>query len=664
MSPRRKPLVLVVDDTEATRYAIARTLIADGFEAIEAPNGQTALRLAQERQPDLITLDIHLPDMIGFEVCRRLKASPATSRIPVIQVSASYVTSRDRIHGLEGGADSYLTHPFEPAVLIATAKSLLRFRSTSDELARSEQRIRLAVKSTGLGIWEFDVELDVLTWSQRAFEIYGISPEKKVEIGDFIQAVHPDDRERVAKGIRASLDPQEPLERRTEFRIVRGDGAERWLRSTSASLLSDDEPKRVVRVGGTMLDISDRRKVDEDLREAKEAAETANRSKSQFLANVSHEIRTPLGVILGFADLAIEAADAAIAQKSSRDLSEARTSLAVIKRNALELSKLINELLDLSKVEADRMDIERIALPLDALLEEVVSNLKHKAVESGVELRWEGVGALPATIKSDPTRLRQVLMNLLSNALKFTQKGAVVLRARHSVSSVAGEGSRLDLEVEDTGIGLSPTEQQRLFEPFGQADSSTTRRFGGTGLGLMLSRKLARAMGGELVLRWSEKGKGSIFALELVLVDDVADSGHPTERHQALEQARLPGERLRGLRVLLIEDSPDNQMMIKRFLGLAGASVQGAFDAATGMELARNGHYDVVLMDIQMPIMDGYQATQQLRQSGYDRPIFALTAHAMKGERDRCLQAGFTDYLTKPIDREALIQRLSDFARA
>jgi hypothetical protein len=379
------------------------------------------------------------------------------------------------------------------------------------------------------------------------------------------------------------------------------------------------------------------------LHRSKEEAERANLSKTQFLANMSHEIRTPIGAILGFTDLLKN-------PQNSQD--ENHNYMGIVERNSQQLLRLIDDILDLSKVEAGKMTFENIEFSLAEMLSDFNSIMSFKASEKGIAYNFNVHPNTPEFIISDPVRLKQILTNLVGNALKFTDKGYVELK-------VSYENGALKISVKDTGVGISKAQTKHLFQAFSQADTSTTRRFGGTGLGLILSRRLAESLGGTLSLAESAEGQGSTFYCEIT-------AEVPSHSKTMEVKATIPAEKaktsLTNLKVLLVEDSPDNQMLISTYLKKEGAEITTANNGAIGIDLALKKDFDVVLMDIQMPVLDGYEAARKLRSSHYGKPIIALTAHAMKEERVKCLESGFTEFLTKPIQRDLLIKTLSHYS--
>ena len=400
----------------------------------------------------------------------------------------------------------------------------------------------------------------------------------------------------------------------------------------------------------------------ERLREAASRAEEGVRAKSQFLANISHEIRTPMTAIMGYADLLLDPG-----------MSEADrlAAMSTIKRAGEHLLSIVNDLLDLSKLEAERLAVEYIEVSPLALVAEVESLMRPRAEGKGVRLATEFVGPMPRTITSDPLRLRQILLNLVGNAIKFTEVGSVSIVARMA-ASVVDRAPLFAVEVRDTGIGMSPDQMERLFLPFVQADASTTRQFGGTGLGLMISRRLAWLLGGEISVT-SEPGVGSSFLLmvsagDLDGVEFIAEPGAVAARRFELPPETAPPTALRG-RILLVEDGPDNQRLIAFHLRRAGATVEIASSGREAVERALESDrdadpYDLILMDMQMPEMDGYEATSTLRRAGYRVPIVALTANAMAQDREKCLLAGCDDFATKPIEAIRLVQLCARYTGA
>lgn len=398
-------------------------------------------------------------------------------------------------------------------------------------------------------------------------------------------------------------------------------------------------------------EIAERDRLVVRLDEAVRDAEAANRAKSVFLANMSHEVRTPMTAILGYADL-IGAEEA-----NPLEPEEHRQAIESIQRNGRHLLSIINDVLDYSKVEAGRVEAECISTPIRSLIEQVAGTLGERMACPGVTVAIEHGRGVPSSIRTDPTLLRQVLLNLVGNALKFTSAGAVTIRTSVRTGS-AGSGveSTLRIDVIDTGIGIEAARLKQLFQPFSQADASFARQYGGTGLGLCISAELAKLLGGE-IRAWSEPGRGSRFAVTIPLV---ACADEPADADTVAEVVQPSGPALDGRRVLLVEDGEDNRRLIGHHLKKAGAVVELASNGVAGVEAvlgaaAETRAFDLIIMDIQMPVLDGYGATRQLRERRITTPIIALTAHAMDGERERCLKSGCDDYLTKPIDASVLL---------
>ena len=412
------------------------------------------------------------------------------------------------------------------------------------------------------------------------------------------------------------------------------------------------------------------RSLEHDVRErtkeleiARKRAEEANMAKSQFLATMSHEIRTPMTAILGYAEMLAEESADHFCQKQSREAAE------TIHINSQHLLMLIDDILDVSKIEAGRMTVERIPVSPFEIVESVRALQQTRAESSGIELVVAYQTALPERIQSDPTRLRQILHNLVSNALKFTREGRITIAVSYDQAS-----SQIRFEIQDTGMGMTPKHLDRIrkFEAFQQADSTTTRRFGGSGLGLKISSELATLLGGSITID-SVFGKGTTVTLNLAVESvDKCNCLDPSEIYTSTQTGTPdansePGAThrgqhvLRNISILLAEDGQDNQKLITYLLKSQGASVTVAGNGQEAIELVEKcgqEAFDIVLMDMQMPVLDGYEATKRLRKSGFTRPILALTAHAMNGSREHCLQAGCDDYLQKPIDRQAIFSAI------
>ena len=390
-----------------------------------------------------------------------------------------------------------------------------------------------------------------------------------------------------------------------------------------------------------------------ELHRSKLAAEDANHAKSAFLANMSHEIRTPMNAILGFTDV--------LRRGLVSSEAEVQRYLTTIHTSGEHLLGLINDILDLSKVEAGRLDIEQVACSPAQICREVVTVLGVRALDKGITLEFQIEGRIPELILSDSTRMRQILTNLTGNALKFTEVGGVTIVLSH----VEEQGtSWLDFAVKDTGVGIAEAALDRIFEPFTQADSGVTRKFGGTGLGLTISRGFAQAMGGDIHVS-STIGEGSVFTARIACaavagtrwIDQSSlELASESATGRTLPQNRLP--KLRPSTVLLVDDGEANRQLIRLVLTRAGLTVVEAANGQIAIDHAAETDFDLVLMDMQMPVMDGYTATGILRQRGYDRPIVALTGNAMKGDEDKCIRAGCSHFLSKPVKIDELMQLL------
>ncbi len=431
--------------------------------------------------------------------------------------------------------------------------------------------------------------------------------------------------------------------------VTRGDGVRFALRANCSPLLDDRGGLQALVI--SFQDVTELERRGAALQTAKDEADSANEAKSQFLANMSHEIRTPMNAIIGFTDV--------LRRSPLRQDAEAARHLGIIHSSGKHLLNLINDILDLSKVESGRLEAESIAYAPHRVAQEVVTTLDERARDKGLALALDFPQALPAEISGDPARLRQILTNLIGNAIKFTEKGGVTLRL---ALDTTGGASRYLLEVIDTGIGIPADKLEAVFEPFVQAESSTTRRFGGTGLGLTISRGFARAMGGDISAH-STYGQGTCFRVWLPAGNLAQQPLLPLEllQRQAEPAAAAVSVQWRfpNRHVLVVDDGENNRSLVRLLLEEVGLRVDEAQNGQIALDCVAQTAYDLVLMDMQMPVMDGATATRRLRERGCTTPVVALTANAMKGFERELEEAGFTGYQTKPIDRDALLAALA-----
>lgn len=523
-------------------------------------------------------------------------------------------------------------------------------RREREMLARTKQQLEEAQTLARIGNWELDITTNAIEWSPGTFLLFGREPDEgNPSVHDALGGYDAEELPRLQDAIERSKRTGEAYS--LVLRTAGRNPMVRWVRADGRVRRGPD--RTIIGLYGTATDVTESIEREAALRLAQERAEAASRSKSEFLANMSHEIRTPLTAILGYTDLLRDEA------ANEGATTEQLQAMDTIRRAGEHLLTVINDILDLSKIEAGKLEVEQVDTALPSVLLDVESLMRARAQAKGVSLESRILTPVPDRIVTDPTRLRQILMNLVGNAAKFTERGRILVET--SVESERG-GDLLVIAVDDTGPGMSEEQALSLFQPFTQADSSVTRRHGGTGLGLAICRRLAELMGGHVELVTTAPGRGSRFELRLPL--QAADDARHIHRLDPATDGPVPTvpptRALQGRRILLAEDGEDNQRLITVLLRAAGAEVtvvangRQAIDALSWAE-AGGAAFDLLLTDMQMPEMDGYTLASTLRAAGSRMPIVALTAHAMADDRRKCLDAGCDDYATKPIDRHALI---------
>ncbi|MBL9141227.1 MAG: response regulator, partial [Phycisphaerae bacterium] len=556
-------------------------------------------------------------------------------------------------------------------------------RSQLNERSMAQRLERTAANVPG-GIYEYcepeSGPAHIRYASNGIRDVLGVEPRELCgDASRLFDLVLPEDRER-------TLASWESARRmlvlwRAEFRIHTADGSERWVECRALPMPAEDAGTVWY---GHILDTSERKRVEQALEHARVAAESASRAKNEFVAKVSHELRTPIAAITGYTELL---QDGGHSPRGDDHISE-RDAVDAISRNASHLLALVNDILDIARIEAGQMTVQPVPTNLRELANDVIGGLRLRVAERRLSLSAQVEKDVPALILTDPVRLRQILINLVTNAVKFTDQGSVWV-------SVRKEGEHaIAISVHDTGPGMTTEQMRGLFQPFSQVDNSMSRSFGGAGLGLAISKQLSELMGGRLTVA-SAPDRGSVFTVHIprTPADSTCTLDAVRGSHTALEPAILarPGaaERLAlagaawgaspspiqgpppldGCRILLAEDGPDNARLISHHLRNAGALVTHVWDGRGALRLVEalgegdEAPFDLILLDMQMPEMDGYTATEHMRAHGVVLPIVALTAHATPADRTRCAEAGCNDYATKPIPRQQLLDLCRKWAR-
>ncbi|HTP38532.1 MAG TPA: response regulator [Steroidobacteraceae bacterium] len=631
--PNGVSTILVVDDHDGARYATARTLRAAGFRIVEAATGSETLTAA-ENPVDLVVLDINLPDIDGFEVCRQLRSRKTTADLPVIYLSATFTDVGDQRLGLEAGADSYLTHPVDPTALIATVRALLFAREAQANRRVANARFQAIFEGARTGMAILDSGLRLIEANAALCELLGI--ERPQAAGRAVADVVSDGQSAPLAALRDTLRTGQSW---TGVLAVRreGEGAElEW------SIAPDPEGERFIAM---VTDVTERRQRESHQqrslaseRAARAEAELSNELKDQFLATLSHELRNPLGAILGWSRILKRTANLPPLLAQGID---------AIDRNATVQSHLISDLLDFAGIRFGKMRLEVETFDPSGPVAGAVETMQHQAQQKGIVLVTHPAPQR-AKVLGDPSRLQQIAWNLLTNAIKFTPSGGSVQ------VSTSVDGENWVMAVADTGAGIAAEFLPRLFDRFSQQDSTKAKSFGGLGIGLSIVRHLVDLHGGTVQAHSDGPNRGATFTVRIPLAESTGN------------HATLDAPDLHGLHVLVVEDGDDTRALIVRLLSEAGAEVAEAAsaEAAIGQVGARKP--DILVSDIGMAKTDGYALIRMLRSAGYTAealPAVALTAFVSDEDRREALAAGFQAHLGKPVNAASIVATVARLAR-
>ena len=653
-----KPKILNVDDYEPGLYAKSRALRLAGFEVYEAMTGTDALRIVEEVKPQIVLLDVQLPDINGIEVCRRIKDNPATAQILVIQTSATFMESRDRVRGLEGGADSYLTEPVEADELIANVRAMLRLRKAEQDAREREAWLATMLRSIGDAVIATDMEGIVTLINPIAQTLVGWTDvgAKGRPIAEVLPVINAETREAGESPIFRVLKEDTNVSHENHNILVTKEGREIPIDDTAA-LIKDEQGAQI----GVVLifrDITERKRAEEErenslIREqearreadaARQRAEQASRLKDEFLATISHELRTPLNHMLGW-----------ITMLRGGELHEEQiqNALETIERNVRSQNRLIEDLLDVSRIIAGKLRIEPRPIEIADVVEAAAESARPAAGDKSIHLETT-LDPQAGIVSGDAERLQQAVWNLLSNAIKFTPEGGHV-RVR-----LERANSHVKIIVSDNGQGISPDFLPHVFDRFRQEDATTSRQHGGLGLGLTIVRSLVELQGGSVRADSEGEGLGSIFTITLPVAVDHAQPPPETKRgNQTVRKRRSDLPSLEGARILLVDDETDARELFTLMLNKSGAEVITAASGAEAFSLLEKWRPDVILCDIGMPDEDGYSFIRRVRQLDEDRggviPAVAITAYASSKDRLQAITSGFQMHIAKPVERAELV---------
>ena len=624
--------ILIVDDDDLQRELMRNSLEDLGLEIHEAADGAEALEIFREHSPMLVVMDIHMPVMDGFQACQEMKQLCGGDGAGIILVTGMEdIASVQKAYDM--GAMEFITKPFDWRMLLMRVKYILRIQQTYLGVQKNVERLAWAQRAAGVGYWKLDPKAKSMCVSEEAVQMLGFDDGKTCfSFSELSAAIHQVDQKNLFKAYRRLLVENIPLDLDVTLDLKGNNSA---IVHIYGEPILDDNGHRID-INGTIQDITDRKRAEEKIREA-------SAMKDQFLANISHELRTPVNGVMGMADLL---------QLTVMD--EEQTMLTGhIVESSEHLLSVLNDVLDFAAMESGSVRIQSGQFQLGKTVKSSGKLVEAMAQAKNLEMSIVLEKDLPEVVTGDAGRIRQILLNLAGNAIKFTEQGRVKIKV--SLEGREARKCQVRFSVMDTGIGIPVEKQKTVFEQFVQVDGSLTRKFGGTGLGLAISKELVELMGGTIGLH-SRDGEGTEVWFVLPLESEEISADERSQRTSAVNS--VPSSQHQG-RILLVEDNRINQLFTKKVLERLGFLVDIADNGQEALSQVQQESYGIVLMDCQMPVMDGYESTRQIRKlgSGYERlPIIALTAHALEGDRERCLEAGMDDYMTKPFVGDGLVQ--------
>ncbi len=678
--------ILIVDDSDIDRSTYVRYLQSEVdhfYEIIEAETLEDGLELWRSQRPDIVLLDFKLPDGDGLEFLEALNGEYTDQRLPVI-VLTGQGDEPTAVRAMKLGATDYLVKRDVTAISLSISINLVRDRiilnaklaksieqkeelhqtlqNRTNELEILSERLALSLQSGAMGSWEWNIVDNTLHWDERMYELYAVTePSDRIHPYDvWKNALHPDDLLTTEAILHDAIAEKKPFE--AEFRIVHPDQSIHFIRAYGI-LVRGDHGERMI---GVNFNVSDRKQVEEQLLRTNQELIHATRLKDEFLANMSHELRTPLTAVLGMSEVLHKQLLGSVNERQQK-------ALGAISKGGKHLLELINDILDLSKISSGKVDLALDSVSVQNVCDSSLVYVKQQAFIKNIEI-YSNITPIVSNICVDERRIRQVLINLLINAVKFTpSKGQVSLLVSVGCGEIwEGEAKvpnqfkeqnlpMILFQVKDTGIGIAPKDIRRLFQPFVQLDSGLNRQYEGTGLGLVLVKQIAELHYGQVAVE-SVLGKGSHFtvALPYQMAEPNLRSLEPiTPFSSPIAKSKNAIVPL----ILIAEDNEANIQTFKAYLSAYEYDVILAKNGVEAVEMAKDHHPDIILMDIQMPVMDGLQATRLIRSDKKlaKVPIIALTARAMQGDEELCIAAGANEYLSKPVELEQLIGMIGQF---